>query len=257
MSKKSNGHDANGKDKDGVVEFPSLAERDRIRRAKQKQEKAWQKQYKRERRGPAEPFFNTGSIPPAIKILAALILLLNIPILLMFDIGERFPIFQTYGFVPGAYTGAYEWHWSALVAPITHIFLHRDWMHLIFNAIMLLVMGLFTERTYGSQKMILYFMLSAMAGAVLYFVLNPFLTSSVVGASGGISGLFAITFLTLLAQGQLGAIGSKGPLPIIIFWILLLTGMGMLGGDVAWQAHLGGFLGGVGIYYARKRGLRI
>lgn len=255
MSDKKNGK-GNGHDKGDVVEFPTLAQRDRIRRERQKQEKAWQKQYKKERRPAPEPFFNTGSIPPCIKGLMALILLINVPLLLFFDIGERFPINQMFGFVPGVYTGSYEWQWSALAAPITHIFLHRDWMHLVFNTIMLLVMGLFTERTYGSKNMVLFFILSGLAGALLYFILNPFLTASVIGASGGISGLFAITFLTLLDQGQLGAIGRRGPLPIIIFWILLLTGMGMMGGDVAWQAHLGGFLGGLGIYYARKHRLR-
>lgn len=68
-----------------------------------------------------------------------------------------------------------------------------------------------------------------------------------IGASGGISGLFAAAIVMMNKSGQeMG--GKVGILPFALLWIGLSIGFGMLGGPdgslIAWAAHVGGFLGG-------------
>jgi membrane associated rhomboid family serine protease len=50
-----------------------------------------------------------------------------------------------------------------------------------------------------------------------------------------------------------------GPWKMVALWATIMIGVGLIsGGDVSWQAHLGGFLSGVFLYYQMQRGrLRI
>ncbi|GJL86161.1 MAG: hypothetical protein DHS20C02_19360 [Micavibrio sp.] len=257
MTGKNNGS-GNGHDKDeddNVVRMPTLAERDRIRKQKDKQEKSWRKQYKKDNTGQDVPFFNAGKIPPLTRIIITLLVIVHLPLYLFVDPIARHELFFTFGFVPAVFTGAEPWSWLALVTPFTHLFIHGGWMHLVFNAAMMLVMGMFMETTFGAKRMLIFFFVSGISGALFYLLLNPFLAAPVIGASGSISGLFGVTFLLLYERGMMGPIGKRGPLPLIFLWMALITGMGMLGGDVAWQAHLGGFLGGLGLFYAMRKGI--
>ncbi len=255
----SNGSHHNGKgngrdkkeDEKRIIRFPSQSEREDSRK---KQEKEWRKQYKKERKAQDEPFFNAGKIPLLTRIIIGLFLAVHIPLYLFFDAADRMEVFSTLGFVPAYYTGAIEWSWVALLGPFTHIFIHGGWMHLLFNAVMMLAMGMFTETAFGFRRMLIFFVVSGLSGALFYFLISFSSTNPVVGASGSISGLFGVTFLLLHEKGMLGQIGRRGPMPLIIFWIVLITGMGLLGGDIAWQAHLGGFLGGIGLLTAMKKG---
>jgi membrane associated rhomboid family serine protease len=118
---------------------------------------------------------------------------------------------------------------------------------------MMLAMGMFMETVFGSRRMLVFFVFSGLCGALCYFIYAPFAVIPVVGASGSISGLFAVTILILHGQGRLG-IEKKSALPLLLFWVALTIGIGLIGGGIAWQAHLGGFLGALGLFYAlRKR----
>jgi len=254
MSAKGNGTGkGNGQDKEGnIVRMPSLAERDRLRREK---EKAWRRQYRKEKKAQSVPFFNAGRIPPLTRMMIAVFVIVHLPLYIFLDAGQRLTVFYTFGFVPAYYTGAEQWIWFALTAPLTHIFIHGNWMHLLFNTVMMLVMGMFVESLFGARRMLIFFLLCGFAGALVYFIFNPFLDQPVIGASGSISGLFAMTILYMSERNMLGPLGGRGPFPLLLLWIALITGMGLLAGDVAWQAHLGGFLAGIGLYYGIKKGL--
>lgn len=243
-----NGHD---KDEGKIVSFPSLAERDRIEREKREKEQEWQAAYKKRRKAAMPPFINTDRIPPFAGALTAAMLLVHLVLYLAMGGAERLQAIYMFGFMPAVFTGATEWSAWALITPVTHIFIHGGWMHVLVNAVMMLALGLAFEKTAGTRAAVVFFALCVLGGALFYVILSPFSTAPVIGASGGISGLFAAMLLMFHDQGRLPP-GKYGPWPIIGFWLILFLAMGFMSGDnIAWQAHLGGFLTGIVLYRFR------
>ncbi|MEZ5919619.1 MAG: rhomboid family intramembrane serine protease [Alphaproteobacteria bacterium] len=177
----------------------------------------------------------------------AAIIVTHVILFVFLDAGERQNP-KDFGFIPGAFTGTYEGHWTNWLSPFTHMLIHGGWMHMAINALMGLALCTFFERHFGTRTAVLFVLLCGLSGALIYFVLNPFTTAPVIGASGATSGLFAAVLLLLSQNGQMGQIGRKGPWPVIAIWAVLMTLIGLIGGGgIAWQAHLGGFLAGAGL----------
>ena len=78
-------------------------------------------------------------------------------------------------------------------------------------------------------------------------LLAPHSDAPIIGASGGISGIFAAVIL-LMKRNRMGFEGRFGLWPFIILWIVIAGVFGALGspdgGNVAWAAHIGGFFAG-------------
>jgi membrane associated rhomboid family serine protease len=162
---------------------------------------------------------------------------------------------QTWGynlaFVPGRYTNLYLFNLFALTSPFTHLFVHGGWLHVAMNTTMLMAFGAATERMVGAKKTAALFILCGFAGAFVQFLLNPSTPIPMVGASGALSGLFAAVILRLQAAGQMAA-GKLGIWSVAALWIGLSFVTAFIGGDigignVAWGAHAGGFLAGIGL----------
>lgn len=249
MSVNGNGHD-DEETEDGkrVIRFPDLAERDRLRREKEEAEKQDNK-----KPGSDAPFINLSRIPPLTRYMIAAFLVIHLVLFLLLDAATRLQIFYTLGFVPAIYTGATAWSWLGVITPVTHMFIHGGWFHILMNVTMMLAMGMFMETAFGTRRMMIFFLFSGLCGALFYFAFAPFSDTPVIGASGGISGLFAVTILALYEQGRLGSGSRRGPLPLLLFWVALTIGIGLIGGGIAWQAHLGGFLGALALFYALRR----
>lgn len=164
-------------------------------------------------------------------------------------------IVYTFGFVPAYFTGALKpFPWGAGISPLTHLFLHGGWMHIAFNTVMALSLGMVFERTFGTRRMVIFFFLCGLAGALAYFITAPFSEAPVIGASGSISGLFGAVIVQMNERPGMHT-RFKTPWPIIGFWLAFMVLSGMLSGDaLAWQAHVGGFLAGIGLYYGMKSG---
>lgn len=251
-----NGHDPDDKK---VVKFPTLAQRDQMRRAEREEEERWRREYRKQSKASREPFLNIGNIPPFSRALALSFLIINIPLLLMFNDAAKLMVFYNFGFIPGMYTGTFEWSWTGLISPITHIFIHASWMHLVFNTIMGLVLCMFFEKLYGARATAKFFILCSLSGALFYFLSAPFSTAPVIGASGGISGFFgALIYITMVlnpAHPFAQRMGKRGPWPILVFWGLLIVVPGLLmGGSMAWQAHLGGYVAGIALLIQMQKG---
>lgn len=265
MSKNKHNGRGNGDDEDkgNVSHFPSFAERERMKREKRAQEEAWRKEYQKRnkaaRRAVSAPFFNFGHIPPFTKYMSALLIFVHVVIHLVLPADIRLQIFYMGGFVPGYFTGAVpEIPWFAPMGAVTHMLIHSDWMHLGFNSVMLLALGMMYEKRYGTRRMAVFSLLCGVIGAATYFALSPTSTTPVIGASGAISGLFAVALILMNQSGQLGAIRRGSPWRIIAIWAAIMILMGFIGGfdgaALAWQAHLGGFLGGAALHMLRKNG---
>ncbi len=261
MNKKTNGNgkkSGNGHDKDteNIVHLPTLAQRDRARKNKLKAE---ERQKKQAQKSAQPPFINLEKITPFIRVLALALVTVHLVVYLGFDDGQRLKAFYTLGFLPAAFTGGFDYHWYSPLTLITHMFIHGSWMHLAFNLVMTLALGILFERQFGSRTTVIFFFACGVAGAAVYFILNPFSTTPVIGASGGISGLFGAALILMHQRKQFGQINTKlndpGPWKIIGFWIILMIVIGLISGPgIAWQAHLGGFIAGVALLKGLQTG---
>lgn len=158
--------------------------------------------------------------------------------------------------------------WSVL----TYAALHGSWMHLAFNAVWLLAFGTPVARRFGTVRFLVLFIAAAVAGSLFYWVMRPLDVTPMVGASGAISGVMAAaarfvfgpgkmamfgrstSILYAPAQPLVGLLENKQALGFIIAWLVinLIAGFasGAFGadGEIAWEAHIGGFLAGLVLF---------
>jgi membrane associated rhomboid family serine protease len=156
---------------------------------------------------------------------------------------------------------------------VSYTFLHGSWTHVIVNSIWLLAFGSPIARRIGTLRFTLFYFVCGAIGGLTHVALNGGSLTPVIGASAAISGLMggAARFV-FLANGPLGGLGGNaGPssapraqasirraltdrrvLIFIAVWIGLNflfgpTGLTVTGElvNVAWEAHLGGFLAGL------------
>jgi membrane associated rhomboid family serine protease len=146
---------------------------------------------------------------------------------------------------------------AAILPMLTSAFLHGDWVHAVFNAAFLLAVGkpllelfrgTWPGREPGASLMVLaLFVVSQMAGSAAYLLLNQPAGLPAIGASGAVSGFIAAILLIrggpdrfLLTQGFLVA----SALFFIANALFAFIGPALIGSGIAWQAHVGGYLGG-------------
>ncbi len=140
--------------------------------------------------------------------------------------------------------------------PITYMFLHGDFWHILFNMIVLFFFGPRLEATLGSRKFLALYFISGLAAA-LFSGLTPH--ARVVGASGAIYGLM----LAYAGIWPTDRIYIWGVLPIQARWMVIFLAVWAVIGtvpliasvlgfpglhvptdNIAHHAHLGGFVGG-------------
>ncbi len=240
----ANGHNnGNGEDKDNVIRIPTLAERDRMRKEKTRQETFQTTAI--ETAPQKERLFNA---PPITLALVTSFIVIHISTEFLIGRELHHLIISNLAFFSGSYTGEYPWGLQGILGPITHMWLHGSFVHLGLNSIMLLTFGTGVERWLGGRRFLALFILCGMFGALCHFIFFPYSVIPVIGASGGISGLFAAILVMMQRSGMAGQNGKNSLLPFIIIWIVISVGFGFIGGpggsSVAWAAHIGGFLGG-------------
>jgi membrane associated rhomboid family serine protease len=169
------------------------------------------------------------------------------------------------GPMPGGF-GAQVWSF------FTYAFLHADWMHFIVNTVWLLPFGSAVARRFGTLRFLLFFAVTAAAGALAQLVAHSGTQFVMIGASAAISGTMAAAMRFAFQRGgplgffrgydeqayRVAALPLTGVLrdPRVLafvgvwFGVNLLFGVGTisLGSTdqiVAWQAHIGGFLAGL------------
>ncbi len=127
---------------------------------------------------------------------------------------------------------------------ITNAFLHEPLstgygiLHIAFNMWALIVVGPSLERTLGRSRYLTIYLVSALAGSVLYYVLaQP--NAPALGASGAIFGLFGAWFV--LAR-KLRVDSRQIIMLIVLNLVLSFTISG-----IAWQGHIGGLIAGTAL----------
>lgn len=144
----------------------------------------------------------------------------------------------------------------------TSMFLHADFMHLLWNMVFLHIFGDNVEDALGRFRYLAYYFLGGVAGAVAQHMIDPFGTIPMVGASGAIAGVLG-GYLVLYPRAPVGLLNPvillwliMGPVLILPAWAVVgwwflgnvAGGLATLGGHetgTAFFAHLGGFIAGL------------
>lgn len=132
---------------------------------------------------------------------------------------------------------------------VTHMFLHANAIHLLFNMMFLFFFGPELERRIGGKRFLAVFFASGIVAAIGYslwtlFVLNnPF--ASAVGASGALMGIFAcLAVLAPHIEVYIYFIPMKITYALIFFALLDLLFFSS-GDAIAHSAHLSGVIAGL------------
>jgi membrane associated rhomboid family serine protease len=146
----------------------------------------------------------------------------------------------------------------------TSMFLHGGWMHLIGNMWFLWLFGDNVEEALGRFRYLLFYFIVATVAALAQCFSLPDSTAPMIGASGAVAGALG-GYVMLYPRARIQTlvliplIWPVIDVPAWFFlggWFLSQFFIGA-GSGVAWMAHVGGFLAGVGLVrlLARRRRL--
>jgi membrane associated rhomboid family serine protease len=141
------------------------------------------------------------------------------------------------------YAGAVVPFWLPL---FTHMLLHGGFWHLFLNLVALLSFGPQIERTIGSWRMALLFILGGLAAAFAEIYLTDDVAIPMLGASGAIFAVIA-AYVMLWPTGWLFLFIVAMPGWVwVIAVILLHVALGWIWPveGIAWWAHMGGLVAG-------------
>ena len=205
--------------------------------------------------GTPPPIINA---PDAVKWLIGAIATVHLLRLALPDWAD-YLLVETLAFDSSAYTDAgtrAAKPLALILGPVGHMLLHRDLLHLSVNMGLFLSFGAVIGRRMGAGPFVGFFTLSGIAGAATWFLLHPYSPGLLIGASGGISGMFgALARIGLARQPMPGGPpplrGRRIALNFALVWLCVNFVIGLLGEQIfgaghaiAWEAHLGGFAAG-------------
>jgi len=253
------------KDDNNIIDFSKASESKRVTEA---QEKLWREKYRGRKQqeqprfgfktlfpsndvpaegdGASQPFIN---LPIGTKIMLGLIV--GFYLLFHFALGpaQQDWAFMHFSFIPAAWTGDINLPlWVYIISPFSFNFLHGSTLHLIMNSVMFLAFGAGVERMLGAKRMVILFFAGSFLALCAHFLFNAQSTAPLIGASGGLSAMFGAILYIYAKQGLMGN-GKYGLWPIIVFFVVISILFGLMGspdgsGEIAWIAHIAGFLAG-------------
>lgn len=174
----------------------------------------------------------------------------------------------SYGFIPSVVHHTAELAPQYIVIPanlsyLTYSFLHADIFHLGGNMLFLWVFGDNVEDALGHVRYLIFYLASAVGGALFHGWVAPGSEQPLIGASGAIAGVVA-AYLILYPRVKVWVLAfARIPLRIrayivLILWILLQFVMFAMGGQdqISWACHIGGIItGAILVLVLRSRGV--
>ena len=211
------------------------------------------------------------NVPTAVKN----IIIINVLVMIMISLNEEFMIEKFALFYP---TSPF-FHWWQ---PVTHMFMHGGFFHLLFNMYTLFIFGSVLERVWGPKKFLIFYFATGLGAAAIHtgvewiqmqswiaqaaegtqsalMAIHTMKMTPTVGASGAIYGVlmgYAMLYPDSMLTLVLPPVSLKAKWFVLIFaGIELLTGITGTGGGIAHFAHLGGLIFGyILIRVWKKRG---
>jgi len=148
--------------------------------------------------------------------------------------------------------------WQAL---FSSMFLHGSWMHLVGNMWFLWIFGNNVEDSMGHLRFLAFYVLAGLVAALAHIASDPASPLPMVGASGAISAIMG-AYLVLYPKALVHTLFfffvfiRVVPLPAFVmvgYWIVIQVASSLLlpaeGGGVAYMAHIGGFVAGLGLIF--------
>ena len=150
---------------------------------------------------------------------------------------------------------------NELYTLITSMYLHVDFIHLLFNMLFLVFIGLVFEEKVGTIRFAIIYYVTGVLAAITFSVTSGLLQSNVIilGASGGLFGIFG-AYARLYPRDKFAFFPFPQPLPIytwaFIFLLIAIvaTFFQLISsqeicfiGRIAHLAHVGGLFAGLAI----------
>ncbi len=129
---------------------------------------------------------------------------------------------------------------------LTAIFLHGGLAHLFFNGYALYIVGRDIERLYGHARFLVIYFLGGLTASLVSMVLNPNAWS--VGASGALFAIFGAEMVFFFRHRRLFGPLATQRLNNLVYLLIMNLLIGLFGSALIdnW-AHVGGFVGGLGL----------
>ena len=202
-----------------------------------------------------------------IPLVTRNILIINVVMFIATLINENFMVGTFAMFYPAS--PLFRW-WQ----PLTHMFMHGGFWHILFNMYTLVMFGMVVERVLGTKKFLILYFVTGFGAVALHtgvewlqvrgmaadsMALYDLYRTPMVGASGAIYGVL-VAFAMLYPEARMTLIFPPVTLDAkwmvtIFIGIELITGITGTQVGIAHFAHLGGALFGfLLILYWRKRG---
>jgi membrane associated rhomboid family serine protease len=193
--------------------------------------------------------------PLTFPVITALIIAIN-TIVFLLELLKGSNFILRWSFVPYDVTTG-----KNFVTIITAMFMHGGVLHILGNMVYLWAFGPEIEDFLGKAMYISFYLAGGIIASLAQLVVNPISTVPTLGASGAIAavmGAFLVAFphdriRTLLFLGWFVTISLVPAILLVGFWFLIqfLSEFWTIvekqdGGGIAYMAHIGGFVFGMG-----------
>ncbi|MER9241935.1 rhomboid family intramembrane serine protease [Mesorhizobium sp. M0633] len=208
-----------------------------------------------------EPVFN---LPPVVLAVIGICVVVFLMQQYVLSQDQQLTLLYDGAFIPVLYTGQYGFDWFLFSRPFTYAFLHGGFAHLAINMVWLAAFGSPLANRFGALRFSLFFAATGLAAVALFWAMHPLGEAPLVGASGAISGMMGAAarygFRIDRSSGKAAFAGqplpmaavlrSRGVVTFLAMWMVINLATGLfglapgIGGQIAWEAHIGGFLAG-------------
>jgi membrane associated rhomboid family serine protease len=164
-------------------------------------------------------------------------------------------IVHTFGFTPAILRGdvANPHAFPVLLTPLTDMFVHLGWDHLLGNMLFLMIFGDNVEDALGHLRYLAFYVACSFASDLAYFISSTHSTVPAVGASGAISGVVA-AYVMIRPCAKVEVLLVIVPVALSAYWVIGLFALSQVWNvaahtqdGVAYWAHIGGMLAGAAL----------